>query len=124
MAHHSRHAVTVIPGTRAHHLLILACIGALAAANAGRPDEDATGAVWVAPELIAVLEASPLAGCMHDVHIEPVKMQADGRVAFEWHPDTGELSFADADAPALTRPAASSPSLRPQSLAIQSCESR
>src|SRR4029079_13782338 len=103
MAHHSRHAVTVIPGTRAHHSLILACIGALAAANAGRPGEDATCAVWIAPELGAVLEASPLAGCMHDVHIEPVQMQADGREAFEWHPEPGNLAFADAHTAALQR---------------------
>jgi hypothetical protein len=107
-------------------LLILACLGTLAAANAGRLDEDGTGAVWVAPELLAVLETSPLAGCMHDLYVEPTQMPSEGRVAFEWHPETGELSFADPAAPALTHPAASSPFRRPepQPLAIQSCESR
>lgn len=101
---------------------LFACLGTLAAANAGRPDEDGTGAVWVAPELLAALEASPLGGCMHDVLIEPARMQADGRVAFEWNPATGELSFADGNA--LTRQEASSLSPRPEALAIQSCESR
>jgi len=101
-------------------LLILACLGTLVAANAGRPDEDATGAVWVAPELLVALEATPRAGCWHDVHIEPAKVEADGRVAFEWHPGTGELTFADA--PEIKHPGASSAALRPQALATQSCE--
>lgn len=103
---------------------ILACFGVLAAANAGRPDEDGTGAVWVAPELLAALEASPFGSCTRDVVIEPARMQAEGRVAFEWNPATGELSFADTETPAPTRPAPSFPSPHPEALAIQSCGSR
>jgi hypothetical protein len=62
---------------------------------------------------------------MQDVVIEPVRMQSNGRVDFEWHPATGELSFADETALAVTRRAdASSTFSRPQPLAMQSCGSR
>ena len=103
-------------------MLLLACLGSLAAANAGRSDEDGTGAVWVAPELLSSLDSTQLHGCMHDVVIEPVRMQADGRVDFEWHPETGELSFAAETAHAITRPGASSEGT--MALAMQSCGSR
>jgi hypothetical protein len=105
-------------------LILLAGFGAIAAGNAGHPHEDGTGAVWVAPELLGALEMGGLSSCMHDVVIEPARMQYDGRVSFEWHAATGELSFAGESTHAVTRPAISSPSPEPLPLAMQSCESR
>jgi hypothetical protein len=61
---------------------------------------------------------------MHDVVIDHADMQSDGRVHFEWHPATGELSFADGMAAAITRPADLSSFPQPLPLAMQSCESR
>ena len=104
-------------------MLLLAGFGALAAGNAGHRHEDGTGAVWVAPELLAVLETGGLSPCMHDVVIELAHVQYDGRVSFEWHPATGELSFADGKGAAVTRPADPSTSPQPLPLAMQSCES-
>jgi len=121
-----RHAGAVTPGTRSLQLLLLAGIAALAAGNAGHRHEDGTGAVWVAPELLTALERHVVSSCMHDVVIEPARMQDDGRVAFEWNAATGELSFEDEPGATVTRPAdpSTSPSPQPLPLAMQSCESR
>ena len=105
------------------HLLVLAGLGAFAAGNAGHRHEDGTGAVWVAPELHAALDEGGLSGCMHDLVIEPAEMQ-QRRVEFEWHPATGELSFAQDPASPVKRRADPSPSPKPLPLAMQSCESR
>lgn len=84
--------------------------------------EDGTGAMWVAPEIVAVLEAVKLPGCTHEVVIE-ADLQTHGRVAFAWHPETGELSFAaDGPTPALTLPA--DLSAEPLARATRSCGSR
>jgi hypothetical protein len=105
------------------HVLVLAGLGGFAAGNAGHRHEDGTGAVWVAPELLAALDEGGLPGCMHDLLIDPARMQ-QGRVEFEWHPATGELSFAQDAANPVKHLAASSPSPQPLPLAMQSCESR
>jgi len=126
MTGRERHADTVTSGTRSLQLLLLAGIAVLAAGNAGHRHEDGTGAVWVAPELLAALESRGVSSCMHDVVIEPARMEAEVRVGFEWHAATGELSFADAPGSGITRPAdpLTSPSPQPLPLAMQSCESR
>ena len=123
MADHGRHAGAVTSGTRSLQLFLLAGFAALAAGNAGHRHENGTGAVWVAPELLAALD-SRVSSCMPDVLIEPARMQADGRISFEWHEATGELSFADAPGFGITRPAdlSTSPSPQPLPLAMQSCE--
>jgi len=98
-------------------------LGAFAAADAGRVGEDGTGAMWVAPELVEAMGEDGLPGCMHEVVIR-TDLQTNGRVVFEWHPETGELSFAaGAIQPALTLPEdfSSEPSIRPIS---QNCGSR
>lgn len=103
-------------------MLAVVLFGAFAAADAGRVGEDGTGAMWVAPELLEALAATRLSGCTHEVVIEAAQVQSDGRVAFEWHPATGELSFANTGKPATTLPEDSSPELLPA--VMQSCESR
>jgi hypothetical protein len=96
--------------------------GAFAAGGAGRVGEDGTGAMWVAPELLEALDAG-LSGCVHEVVIEAADPQTNGRVAFEWNPATGELSFAtDAIKPPVTLP--EDFSAEPLDQAVQSCESR
>jgi len=126
MTARERHAGAVTSGTRSLQLLLSAGFAALAAGNAGHPHEDGTGAVWVAPELLAALDARGVYSCMQDMVIESAHMQSDGRVAFEWHPATGELSFAAAPGAEVTRPANPSTSPSPQilPLAMQSCGSR
>lgn len=103
--------------------MALAFLGAVVATDAGRLGEDGTGAIRVAPELLGVLNDARITGCTHEVVIEAADLETNGRVAFEWHPATGELSFAadtrktefkfPADAPAQA--------LAP---AMQSCGSR
>jgi len=89
-------------------------LGAFAAADAGRVGEDGTGAMWVAPELVQVMEEHSLPGGSHEVVIR-TDLQTNGRVVFEWHPETGELSFAAGGLePAFTLPEvfSSEPSVR------------
>ncbi len=94
-------------------------LGALAAADAGRVGEDGTGAMWVAPELLEAVAAA--AGCASSVAATTCNRMA--RVAFEWHPATGELSFAADDVhPAITLPEDFFP--EPLASATRSCGSR
>ena len=109
-------------GNRVYSIAALICLGAFAATDAGRAGEDGTGAVWVAPELLEILEAVRLPGCAHDVVIE-ADLRNNGRVAFEWHPATGELSFAsNGEMLPLTLPEGSLP--EPFAPAALSCGSR
>ena len=83
-------------GNRISSISALVVLGACAAADAGRVGEDGTGAMWVAPELLEALGEGVT---------QPVDLQANGRVTFEWHPATGELSFAtDGVSPAIRFP--------------------
>jgi hypothetical protein len=98
-------------------------LGAFAAADAGRVGEDGTGAMLVAAELLDALGSARVPGCIHEEVIETAAPQTNGRVVFEWHPATGELSFAtDSIQPALTLPEDFSAELLAQT--TQSCESR
>jgi hypothetical protein len=109
-------------GNRVYSIAALICLGAFAATNAGRVGEDGTGAVWVAPELLELLETARLPGCTHDLVIE-ADLRNDGRVAFEWHPASGELSFAnEGETPAVTLPEDSFP--EPFAPAALHCGSR
>jgi hypothetical protein len=109
-------------GNRTSSIAVLLFLGAIVATDAGRVGEDGTGAMWVAPELLEALGEDRLPGCAHDVVIR-TDLQTNGRVVFEWHPETGELSFATGGVnPALTLPEDfSSEPLIPVS---QSCGSR
>jgi hypothetical protein len=80
-------------GNRTFIISVVAFLGAFAAADAGRLGESSTGAMWVAPELLEALDKARFPDCTHDVVIK-ADLQTNGRVVFEWHPDTGELSFA------------------------------
>jgi hypothetical protein len=103
--------------------MALVFLGALTAADAGRVGEDGTGAMWVAPELLEAVAAVGPPGCTSEAVVEVTTLQTNGRVAFEWHPATGELSFAEGGVkPAITLPA----DFRPESLvrATRSCGSR
>jgi hypothetical protein len=65
--------------------------------------ESGTGAMWVAPELLETPGAANLLDCAHVGVIAMPNLHENGRVVFEWHPDTGELSFAANDVkPAIT----------------------
>ena len=110
-------------GTRIFSIAALAFFGASVAEDAGRAGEDGTGAMWVAPELLDALGAVRLPACNHKVVIEAADLQSNGRVVFEWHPATGELTFAtDEVKPELTLPELVS--LEPVNSATQGCESR
>ncbi len=101
-------------GNRTSSIAVLIFLGAFAAADAGRVGEDGTDAMWVAPELVQLMEEHSLPGSTHEVVIR-TDLQTNGRVVFEWHPETGELSFAAAAVePALTLPEdfSSAPSVR------------
>ena len=101
-------------GTRNFFITALVFFGALVATDAGRVGEDGTGAMWVAPELLDAL-GSEVVGT--------ADLQTNGRVAFEWHPATGELSFAtNGVKPAFTLPEELCP--EPVNSAIRRYESR
>jgi hypothetical protein len=111
-------------GNRRVFLALLSSFAALGAADAGFRDEDGSGMVWVAAELLAPESADP--GCRIEplpqkaaLHFETVdssdeytadaaETMAGGTssmVSFEWNAATGELSFtADAGIAALTLP--------------------
>jgi hypothetical protein len=109
-------------GIRIFSLAALAFFGTFVAKEAGRVGEDGTGAMWVAPELLDALGEVRLPECSHEVVIV-ADLQSNGRVVFEWHPATGELTFAtDESKPELTLPEAVS--LEPLNSPIRSCESR
>lgn len=94
-------------------LIVLTVLGALGTADAGRTWEDGTGAMWVAPELLAA-SANTWIACKS-------AMPLDDRISFDWLPATGELTF-DAAISAVTLPEDSLP--RASTLAARSCESR
>lgn len=90
---------------------LFACAALAAAAAAGRVGEDGTGAMWIAPELVAA-SASIVTQCSLasparpvDLHFEVLdpadidvlapSLPADNHagVDFEWHPATGELTY-------------------------------
>jgi hypothetical protein len=96
---------------------------ALCATDAGRVGEDGTGAMWVAPELLALLESPASVVCNGVIPAQPTGLPTHGKVTFEWNPETGELWFDPAARmPGITLPEGS-PSV-PSALALQSCESR
>jgi len=102
-------------GNRTSFIAALAFFGAFAAADAGRVGESSTGAMRVAPELLGALKKSRVSVC--------TRWQTNGRVVFEWHPATGELSFAgDGLKPPVTLPEDLAP--EPLAAATQSCGSR
>lgn len=89
---------------------MLACVALVAAAQAGRPGEDGSGVMWIAPEL---LPPKPIAEhCARrdpsvsreivfevirlDDRLDTASLVGDTRrpVAFEWNAVTGELSIA------------------------------
>jgi hypothetical protein len=87
----------------------ISCVAALAAAPAGRVGENGTGAMWIAPELVAA--PMPVVTCgersaprSRELVFErllpgapqelPPAAAAGGAVTFEWNSETGELSFA------------------------------
>jgi len=110
-------------GNRIFAVAALAFFGAFVATDAGRVGEDGTGAMWVAPELLDALDQGGRPDCNHEVVIEAADLEANGRVVFEWHPATGELTFAtNKERPELTLPEEVSP--EPVSSPIESCESR
>ena len=97
----ARETVAVYPGNRLS-LIVLTMLGALAAADAGRVEENRLGGIWLAPEL-ATDVVSP-ADCDlamvspdRELRFEKIAAGDDATmpsiVKFEWHPDTGELSF-------------------------------
>jgi hypothetical protein len=109
-------------GNRTTSIVVLAFLGAFAAADAGRVRESGTGAMWIAPELVDALNAARFPDCTHEVVIK-TDLRTNGRVVFEWHPATGELSFAaDGAMPAATLP--ESPSSQTLAATTLSCESR
>lgn len=84
------------PGKRPVSLTIL-LLGVLASADAGRVGEDGTGAMWVAPELLGALEGAGLSGCPAESFAQRTDLSMHGKVGFEWHPATGELSLDGAE---------------------------
>ena len=94
-------------------------LGALASADAGRVGEDGTGAMWVAPELLGALETARFAACSGESFTRRTDLPTHGKVSFEWHPATGELSFEGAK---LTLP--EDFDLSASTLALRSCGSR
>ena len=87
----------------------LLSFAALIATDAGRPGESGTGAMWIAPELVAApasgLPCSQVASLSgREVVFEILEPGADAdprllaaasreMVDFEWDPSTGELAF-------------------------------
>jgi hypothetical protein len=103
---------------------LLTSFVALGAADAGRVDEDGTGMVWTAAELLAP-DGDNLAGCRIEplpqraaLHFETINSSDDTAnvtgtmsggaqhmVSFVWNAATGELSFTtDTGIAALTLP--------------------
>jgi len=77
----------------------------------------------VAPELVEAMASAVMPDCAGQVTIPTAQLQSNGRVAFEWHPATGELSFAGAGTTQeITLPADSGP--EPLAPATRSCGSR
>jgi len=110
-------------GIRNFSIAAVAFFGAFVAEDAGRVGEDGTGAMWVAPELLDALGEGRLPDCKHEVVIEAADLQTNGRVVFEWHPATGELTFAtNQEKPELTLP--DEVSAQPVNSSIQRCELR
>jgi hypothetical protein len=78
-------------------------LGALAAADAGRVDENRHGGIWLAPELVETAAVShadcdvALSPPGRELRFEKIAAGDDAAipsiVKFAWHPDTGELSF-------------------------------
>jgi hypothetical protein len=117
------HARTVNSGNRVTTAVIsLLCV--FAATDAGRVGEDGTGAMWVAPELLAaVAPAQP--ECGSNVVVQVTDLAAAGRVNFDWHPATGELSFdARGVMPQVDLPDDWLPDSQDLVTPIQSCGSR
>lgn len=91
-----------------------ACVAMLAATQAGRVGEDGSGALWVAPELVA---GASLSGprCAATASPRPRELTfetldraetADAafriesrQLKFAWNPATGELSLANPESP-------------------------
>jgi hypothetical protein len=118
--------------------MTLGCVALLAATQAGRPGEDGSGAMWIAPELIPPKVADH---CTHrapsasreivfelislDDGPDTASLLGDTRrpVVFEWNAATGELSIAGSAGTRMFRdvrgtPVAASP------LQARSCGSR
>jgi hypothetical protein len=106
---------------------VLSLLVAFAAADAGRVGEDGTGAMWVAPELLDAIDGATRLGCTGNALVQATELPLQGKVSFEWHPATGELTFAAAG----PMPAAISSTTPPENfepapstLAMRSCGSR
>jgi hypothetical protein len=110
------HADGVKSGNRWVFLALLTSV-ALGAADAGIRDENASGMVWVAAELLPPdngdrsgcrIEPLPQKAALHFETIDSSDELAGDTsrmVSFEWNAATGELSFtADAGIAALTLP--------------------
>jgi len=81
--------------------------------------------MWVAPELLEAVAAIGLPGCTSEAVavVEFAALQTNGRMAFEWDPATGVLSFAaDGVHPAITLPEDFFP--EPLASATRNCGSR
>ena len=103
----------------------MALLGLLAAAEAGRVGEDGTGAMWVAPELMDAGKPATLLGCANRAVAQVADLTSAGRVAFEWHPATSELSFdGHAVMPQVTLPEDWLPGSQDLSLTTWNCGSR
>jgi len=80
-------------GNRTVTLAALTLLGLVIAADAGRVGEDGTGAMWIAPELVAAVDPAIEGRCTSDVVVQVADLASAGTMTFEWHPETGELSF-------------------------------
>jgi hypothetical protein len=121
---------------------MLGCVALLAAAQAGRPGEDGSGAMWIAPELIeliplesrtencALREGSPGQELVFEVirldeRPDTARFVGDIRrpVAFEWNARTGELSIAGSAGKGMFRDVRGVP-VGATALPARSCGSR
>jgi hypothetical protein len=100
-------------GNRSACFIALSWAAALVAADAGRVDGDDAHAMWVAPELVQLMEFRrgggtcedvgvprhadlALASVAHHPALDASRIRALGReriVVFEWNPQSGELTF-------------------------------
>jgi len=105
-------------------LVSLTFLGLIVAADAGRVGEDGTGAMWIAPELVELLAPATQSGCTEHIVVTVADLASAGRT-FEWHPETGELSFdAHGVMPQVALPEDWLPDSQVLALPTQSCGSR
>ena len=90
----AQETVTVHPGNRLS-LIVFTMFGALVAADAGRVDEIPLGGLWDVVTLTEcdVAMSSPGGELRFEKIAAGTDLPMPSIVRFEWHPDTGELSF-------------------------------